>query len=69
MYTKVSVVTKFYDAKIYKNIYIIACTFYLYSVVLYSLKVQHLHARRTFFLNTETTQKMNKFHVKKYLKI
>jgi hypothetical protein len=60
----------FTTQKYKKNIYIIASTFYLYSVVLYLLKVQHLQTRRIFFFCTqETTRKINIASIKVVSKI
>jgi hypothetical protein len=66
MYMKISVVTKFYDAKMYKSIYNPRS---IEIVVLHLSKVEHPTARKIFFFHTETTQKINKLHVKKYLRI
>jgi hypothetical protein len=68
MCMKVNVVTKFYDAKIYKNIYNLMHILFIFYCSLF-VESAYLHARRISFLYTETTQKLNKFHVKKYLRI
>jgi hypothetical protein len=64
MYMKVNVVTKFYDAKIYKNL----CN-RMHILFIFSRSLRSPRTTILFFLYTETKQKINKFHVKKYLRI
>jgi hypothetical protein len=68
MYMRVSVVMKFYDAKIYKNIYNRMHILFIFSRSLFVLSATSPRILNLFFY-TETTQKINKFHVKKYSRI
>jgi hypothetical protein len=69
MYMKVSVVTKFYDAQNIQK-YIQSHAHFINIQSFFICRKCNISTHvKSLFLYTETTQKLNKFLVKKYLRI